>query len=429
VEYRQARRVLDALPFRNVKPGLGRIQRLLDALNHPESAFPAVHIAGTNGKGSVAAMLSSVLEQSGLRIGRYTSPEIVDFRDRICINQRYIPKTALAEGVAAIRPVLAEPGDTPTLFEALTAIAFSHFARERVDLAVIEVGLGGRFDATNVVRPILTVLTTVGRDHIGLLGDTIPKIAWEKAGIAKDGVPFLIGPLAPEAEAVVRAECASVGASLHKAITIPLTPAGFDWNGSAYSVRQSGLPSRITLPLLGSYQAENLRVVLRAVELLRKAGIEIPSRAVDAGLTTVQWPGRFEVVERSPIVVLDGAHNLPGARALAAAIEERVPDCDRRHLLFGILADKEVEPICRTLLPVFSRVTVTASSSHRALPVEALVAICRDLGVSARFAPTVPAGVAAALGALRAQDVLTIAGSLTLVAEARPLFLEAPCRV
>ncbi len=429
MDYRQARRILDGLPSRDVKPGLDRTRRLLDALDHPESAYPAVHVAGTNGKGSVVAMLGSVLEHAGLRVGRYTSPELVAFRDRICVDQAFIPEETLAAGVAAIRSVLEEPGDTPTLFEALTAIGFWHFARERVDLAVVEVGLGGRFDATNVVRPVLSILTTVGRDHIALLGTTIERIAWEKAGIAKPGVPFLAGALSAPAMAVVRDECAGVGAPLLDTGTLAVQRTGFTWDSATYAVAQAGLPERIDLPLLGGFQAENLGLVLRAVEALRERGASIPSRAVEEGLAGVRWPGRFEVVCRSPVVILDGAHNLPGAQALAAAVEETVPRREDRHLLFGILADKEVEPVCRALLPAFSAVTLTASRSPRALSVDTLAGVVVGLGIAARSTSCVSEGVAAARADLLPSDALVIAGSLTVVAEARPFFVEAGCRV
>lgn len=429
MDYRQARHILDRLPSRDVKPGLDRTYRLLDALGHPEAAVPAIHVAGTNGKGSVAAMLSGILERAGFHVGRYTSPELVDFRDRICVDGAFIPEDALAAGVEAILPVLQATGDTPTLFEALTAVGLWHFAREHVDLAVVEVGLGGRFDATNAVRPILSILTTVGRDHLALLGDTIERIAWEKAGIAKPGVPFLAGALCPAAMNVVQTACSGVGAPLLLADSVPLKRVAFDWDGASYTVTAAGFPERIALSLLGGFQAENLRLVLRAVELLRKSGLAIAAPAIEEGLAGARWPGRFEVVARAPIVVLDGAHNLPAAQALVAAIEETVPRRENRHLLFGILADKEVEPVCRALLSAFSTATLTASSSPRALPVDVLAQTVRDLGIAARSTPDVREGVRASRALLRPDDVLVVAGSLTVVAEARPCFVEAACRI
>ena len=190
----EARQILRSLPSLEVKPGLARTKHLLAVLDHPENSFPAVHVAGTNGKGSVVAMLASVLGCAGYRVGRFTSPDVVDFRDRIAINDQWISREEVARIVKQLSPRLVGE-DCPTLFEAMTAMAFEHFSRNKVDIAVVEAGLGGRFDATNVITPILWILTNVGRDHLQILGRSLPRIAWEKAGIGKAKVPFLVGKL------------------------------------------------------------------------------------------------------------------------------------------------------------------------------------------------------------------------------------------
>jgi dihydrofolate synthase/folylpolyglutamate synthase len=425
--YAEARRALERLPSLDVKPGLDRILRLLDVLDHPEQAFPAIHIAGTNGKGSVAAMLASVLSHAGYRVGRFTSPDLIDFRDRISIDDIWIERDALARTVKQLLPIFTAD-DPPTLFEALTAIAFHHFATNKVDLAVVEVGLGGRFDATNVLSPLLTILTTIGRDHLALLGGTIEKIAWEKAGIAKGDVPFLAGDLPLEAHRVLVAECARVHAPLTDCHTIGLERVAFDWEKVTYRIEAADLPREILLPLLGGYQKENLRVTLRAIELLRKNGFTIPNRAVAAGLATVRWPGRFEVISRRPIVILDGAHNQPAALALAADIERTLPDKAHRHLLFGILADKELEPIARALFPLFFSVTLTRSKSPRSMVLEPLLETARSLGIAPLRSTSVHEGVASAYNSLKEDDALVVTGSLTVVREARPILLEELCR-
>ena len=301
----EARCILENLPTLEVKPGLARINRLLDALDHPQQTFQTIHVAVTNGKGSVVAMLASVLHQVGYKVGRFTSPELLDFRDRICVDDTWIAEQELEVAVERLLPILNEEKDRPTLFEALTAIAFDHFAAQRVDLAVIEAGFGGRFDATNTVAPMLTILTTVGRDHIGLLGSRLEQIAWEKAGIAKRQVPFLMGDLPPLAEKVAVEECRLAGARLVRLDPISVKRRGFDWERTTYAVEAEDLPKEIDLPLLGGYQRENLRLALRAVRLLREQGVVIPNDAVAAGLSEVRWPGRFEVVSRGPTVVLD----------------------------------------------------------------------------------------------------------------------------
>ncbi len=425
--YAEARRALERLPSLDVKPGLDRILRLLDVLDHPEQAFPAVHIAGTNGKGSVAAMLASVLSQAGYRVGRFTSPDLIDFRDRISIDNLWIEGDELASTVEQLLPVFAAK-DPPTLFEALTAIAFHHFAKNRVDLAVIEVGLGGRFDATNLLSPLLTILTTVGRDHLALLGGTIEKIAWEKAGIAKENVPCLAGDLPLEAQRILVAECARLHAPLTDCHTIDLERVAFDWEKVTYQIEGSNLPKEILLPLLGGYQQANLRVTLRAIELLRKDGLTIPIYAVAAGLAAVRWPGRFEVISQRPLVILDGAHNQPGALALAEDIERTLPNQIHRHLLFGILVDKELEPIARALFPLFSSVTLTRSKSPRAMALELLLETARSLGIVPLRSSSVREGVTSAYNSLKEDDALVVTGSLTVVREARPILREELCR-
>ena len=425
----EARCILENLPTLEVKPGLARVNRLLDALDHPQQTFPTIHVAGTNGKGSVAAMLASVLHQAGYKVGRFTSPELLDFRDRISVDDTWIAQQELAAVVERLLPVLNEEIDCPTLFEALTAIAFDHFAVQRVDLAVIEAGLGGRFDATNTVAPMLTILTNVGRDHIGLLGSRLEQIAWEKAGIAKRQVPFLIGDLPAAAEKVVIAECRLAGAELVRLDPISVKRRRFDWERTTYAVEAEDLPKEIDLPLLGGYQGENLRLALRAVQSLREQGVVIPNDAVAAGLGGVRWPGRFEVVARDPTVVLDGAHNVPAAQALAKDVVEYVPEKRHRRLLFGVLADKEWKAISRILFPLFSEVTLTRSQSPRALSLDVLGQAASFLGASFACCETVPDGLTHACSGLVTEDVLFVAGSLSVVREARSALVEVPCRL
>jgi dihydrofolate synthase/folylpolyglutamate synthase len=429
MKYAEARALLDRLPRLEVKPGLERIRRLLDHLGHPEETFPSIHIAGTNGKGSVAAMLSSILHEAGYRTGCFTSPDVVDFRDRIRIDGGWISEEALASAVERLLPVLVDSDDPPTLFEALTAVAFDDFAGSGVDIAVVEVGLGGRFDATNVVRPLLTILTNVDRDHLALLGDSLEQIAWEKAGIAKPDVPFLIGDLSAAVRSVVVEECRRVKARIMTGELPGVERENFNWERATYWIHGGKeLPDRVHLSLLGSYQAENLRLVLAAVEILRKVDWGIPNDAITRGLATVEWPCRFEVVRRDPTVVLDGAHNPAGVKALSTDIVRLVPDICRRHLLCGILADKEVEAIGRTLFPLFDRITFTRSKSPRAASVEQLAKIASTLDVSSRGTTSVEEGLRVALERLIPQDTLFVTGSLTVAREARPLLREAVCR-
>jgi dihydrofolate synthase/folylpolyglutamate synthase len=418
VDYVEARRLLDRLPRLEVKPGLERIRRLVSFLDHPERAFQSVHVAGTNGKGSVVAMLASVLERAGYRVGRYTSPELVDYRDRFCVNGEWISEASFAARVERLSPILFSDPDVPSQFEAITAIAFDQFRAERIDVGVIEVGLGGRFDATNVIESALAILTTVDLDHTALLGESLEEIAWEKAGIARRGIPLLIGDLPEVAARVVRAECERVGARC-VAADLRLSRDGDDGKLARYTVLESDLPRRLCLPLLGGYQLDNLRVVLGAVRALREIGLEISSSAVEKGLLGVRWPGRFEIVRLSPTVVLEGAHNVAGARALAKDIARLAPDRAKRLLLFGVLSDKDVDGMLDVLLPAFSLVAATQSVSPRAVPSRDLAARMERHSFGVPCYDSVEEGIRELLGGADLDDVLVVTGSLTVVAEAR----------
>ncbi len=422
MNYTDARQILQRLPSLEVKPGLARTEHLLAAIDHPENSFPAVHVVGTNGKGSVVAMLASVLSRAGYRVGCFTSPDLVDFRDRIVIDDKWISKEELARIVEQLHPQLVE-GDCPTLFEAMTAIAFEHFSRNKVDIAVVEAGLGGRFDATNVVTPILCILTNVGRDHLQVLGSSLLQVAWEKAGIGKPQVPFLVGKLPSDVEQVVIEECRRNEAVLVQLEEPEIERIAFDWEHVSYRIGKGDLPRRIDSPLLGGCQLENLRITLQAIELMRKAGFTIPNTAIVCGLAEVHWPGRFEVVQRSPTIVLDGAHNLPGVLALREDVRRYVPEKEHRHLLFGVLADKEVIPICNTLFPSFETVTLTQSHSARAASVKDLAQLASSLNSVVVESADVKNGVSVACASLGTEDFLLITGSITIVREARPFFL------
>jgi dihydrofolate synthase/folylpolyglutamate synthase len=418
VDYAEAWRWLDRLPRFEVKPGQERILRLVEHLGHPERSFPSVHVAGTNGKGSVVAMLSSILQKAGYRVGRYTSPEMVDDRDRICVDGEWIDEASFVSAVERLSPSLASSGDVPSQFEALTAIAFDYFRQRSVDVGVIEVGLGGRFDATNVVEPVLSILTTVDLDHTALLGDTVAQIAWEKAGIAKRGGVLLVGRLPEEAERVVREECRRVSAD-YVAADVVLTREGDDRRTAAYRVLDEDLPKEIRLGLLGGYQIENLRVALHAVRVLRTRGFEIPSSAVADGLNTVRWPGRFEVVRHGPTIVLEGAHNVAGARALAEDVVRFAPKPETRRLLFGVLRDKDAEGMLRILRPLFPRIAITQSGSPRALPSCELAARIADSSHGIPCYDSVKEAIREFVERAPATDVVVVTGSLTVVAEAR----------
>ena len=419
MDYAAARAVLHRLSRFEVKPGLERISHLLEGLGHPERAYPAIHVAGTNGKGSVVAMLDAVLRAAGYRVGRVTSPELLDFRDRVAIDGAWLPEEDWAAGVERMGSMIDEMSDQPAQFEAITAFALDAFAQAMIDVAVVEVGLGGRFDATNVTSSILSILTNVSLDHTAILGDSIEKIAWEKAGIAKKDVPLLVGPLEREALSIVENECGEVGAKLVRAADLGIDLEPDSAEAGSYRIAGPDLPERVTLSLLGGYQRENLELALAAIELLRAQGFDLPSDAVREGLESVTWPGRFEVVRQAPTVILEGAHNLAGAQALAADVERFAPDRAHRSLLFGVLGDKDAAGMLDALGPRFERVALTASSSPRALAVSDLGKLADELCVPHACYDSVASALDAELAASAPEDVWFVAGSLTVVAEAR----------
>ncbi len=424
MNYEEARQYLDRFPRFEVKPGLSRVQGLLDSIEQPHLAYSTIHVGGTNGKGSVVAMLDAVLRRAGFSVGRFTSPEVIDFRDRIVVNGEWISEEDLAAGVARMSPAIEALDEIPSQFEVITALAFHHLARSGIDIGVIEVGLGGRFDATNVVRPELAALTNVTLDHQAILGDTVEAIAWEKAGIAKPGVPLLLGIMTPSVLEVVRAECEKVGAILNPLADIRARQLSRHWDAAVYRVEWSGDIREITIPLIGLAQLDNLRVVLGAITELRSRGVEISGEAVVEGLRSVRWPGRLEVIHKRPTILLDGAHNPAAVGALASDIFDLIPNPERRFLLYGTLADKDVDASLAVLRGVFPSIGVCSSSSPRALPIARLVEKVQGHFQRITQYHTIAEGIESWLAQAEAKDVLVITGSLTVVGEARQLLME-----
>ena len=424
MNYREARQFLNRFPRFEVKPGLSRIQRLLDAIGRPQLAFPVIHVGGTNGKGSVVAMLDAVLRCAGFRVGRFTSPELIDFRDRIVVNGEWISENDLAAGVTQMVPAIEALDEVPSQFEVIAALAFDHLARSGIELGVIEVGLGGRFDATNVVRPELAVLTNVTLDHRAILGDTVEAIAWEKAGIAKADTPLLIGDVPASVSEIVRAECEKIGAILKTVDGIDVSRASRNWDAAVFQVKWDGKVRRLEIPLVGSAQADNLRLVLGAIAELRARGFEIPEDAVIEGLRSVQWPGRFEVIRKRPTIVLDGAHNPAAIRALAADVVDLIPNPERRFLLYGSLSDKDVDTALAALQDAFAAIGICASDGPRSLPIDRMFELAQGHFQQIVQYHSIAEGIESWMARAISEDVLVITGSLTVVGEARRWLME-----
>lgn len=393
-----------------MRPGLERIEGLLGALGHPEARYTLVQVGGTNGKGSVAAMLATILKSAGRRVGLYTSPHLVSVRERIRVDGEAISEDAVADGVEALGTLVAR--FDATMFEAATALALDHFAREGVDIAVLEVGLGGRLDATTVGTPAATVLSRIDMDHQAILGNTLAAIGGEKAAIIRAGLA-LAAAQAPEVTEIVVRQAAAAG--------VPLLLEGRDLHVGveARSLRGQRITccgpgwrlDDLALALLGTYQPAN---ALLAVAAARHLGAGEP--AIRAGLQRVRWPGRFHVLGERPRLVLDAAHNPAGARALAASLREYFPG-EPLTLVMGILRDKDAAGILDPLTPLARRLILTRAANPRAEAPETL----RRL-----VSPTVPvvetaASVAEALAmatAVPATSLVCVAGSVALVGEA-----------
>ena len=416
---------------------LARMVRFLAALGNPQDRYPMLHVAGTKGKGSVAAMSASALRAGGYRTGFYTSPHLLDFCERAQVDGQFIPRAAVAEIITDLQSVVAQhPG--LTTFEITTALAFVYFARERVDVAVVEVGLGGRLDATNVVTPRVSVISSLSYDHTYLLGNTLAEIAAEKAGIIKVGVPVVSAPQQPEALLVLE----RIAAERHA----PLTVVGRDWlfrlvahtlDGQDFEVwsaaeqaQLDGLRAeghavdwraeQLRLPLLGRHQVENAVVAYGALQALRDQGLPLAPEAIRDGLAAVHWPGRFEIVRRRPYLVLDGAHNRDSAQKLATTLRDYFPG-RRVTLIFGASSDKDVSGMLAELLAPgvgVTRAILTQAVHPRAQDPEALADMVKAQGINPEVVATVAQAVARALASAKPDDVILATGSLFVVAEA-----------
>jgi dihydrofolate synthase/folylpolyglutamate synthase len=422
MSYRQSVEFLYGLHKHGIKPGLEVIQALLNRLGHPERRYPSLHIGGTNGKGSTAAMAASVLQAAGYRVGLYTSPHLVDFRERILVDGRMIAEEHAAALTDRVRAACGSPRE-PTFFEFTTAMVFQHFADAHVDVAVVEVGLGGRFDATNVLAPVATAIVTVALDHQEHLGTSIGAIAFEKAGIIKPGVPVVVGRVSDEAAGVVARVAGERDAPLYR------LPADFRADGeSPARFRYDGLRlsyDGLTCPLAGRHQLDNAACALALLETASGRGLPVSEEAVRKGLQAVRWGGRLETVESSPRMILDGAHNPDAAAVVADYVRDlrRSRSVARVFLVWGMMQDKDREGFLDHLLPHADEVIVTQARGPRAAPAEELSASVRARGRAAHVSPDPADAMTLARRMAAPDDLILITGSLLLVGEAKAALL------
>ena len=419
---------LDSLELFGMKLGLETIGRLAEALGQPERAYPVVHVAGTNGKGSVAAMMSTALTAAGHRVGRYTSPHLVRVEERAAIDGRSVSPAAFDRALARVRAAATTlaTDQHPTYFEITTATSFEIFRDAAVDVAVIEVGLGGRYDATNIVAPAVTVITSIDFDHEAHLGTTLEAIATEKAGIVKPGVPVVAGRLPLRAIDVVRAAATRAGADVieARAQSGVTTRNTGDGHIDATIRTSRGEYGPLVLGLRGRHQAQNAAVAVLALEACGDEGIAVPREAIVRGLAEARWPARLDLIDvgrRS--LLIDGAHNTSGAQALAEYLHETYPA--GLPLIFGVMADKAVRPMLVALSASARPLILTAAPGRRAADPDALARVALSLTMPPEV--IVERDVSRALElAWQRGDVAAVAGSLYLAGDVLARIGRAP---
>ncbi len=378
--YQEALSFIHSNFWQGSKPGLERTRELLSRMGDPQDRLKFIHVAGTNGKGSFCAMLSSILSQAGLRVGCYTSPYILRFNERMRINGQDIPDDTLASLAEFIRPFAEAMEDKPTEFELITALAMEYFAREFCDVVVLECGMGGRLDSTNVIStPVLSVITGISKDHTAFLGNTVAAIAAEKAGIIKEGVPVLFCSQDPEALAVIEQTAQAKNAPLFSVSREGLLLHRCDKEGSLFSW---GGFERLFVPLAGTYQPQNAQNVLEAVKLLRRAGFSISDEAVKTGLSQVVWPARYQRISSDPEIFFDGGHNPEGVDAAVSATKHCFPK-EKLILVTGVMADKDVSYMAARMAEVAREVFCLTPDNPRALPAKEYAKVFASLGLPA----------------------------------------------
>lgn len=394
--------------------------RLADFAGNPERRFRSIHVAGTNGKGSTSHMLAAIFQEAGYKTGLYTSPHLKDFRERIRINGEMISEEAVVDFVGRIRP-LSEQMD-PSFFEITVVMAFDYFAQQQVDIAIIEVGLGGRLDSTNIILPELSIITNIGYDHMNLLGNTLSAIAFEKAGIIKKGVPVVVGEHRPETSSIFGQRAHEEGTYVRFADQQRFVS---DWQYQRHTLVVEVATSPVaqdktfyTLDLTGIYQIKNLLTVLEAVHVLVRKGWKLDPKIVVQALRHVKkltgLRGRWEMIHEHPDIVLDVAHNEDGMRQLVRQIE--VTDHEGLHIVLGMVKDKAVDKVL-SLLPRQAQYYFTRAQIPRAMPEEELSALAGALGLVGHAFPTVAEALAAAKAHARMRDLVVVCGSVFVVAE------------
>jgi dihydrofolate synthase/folylpolyglutamate synthase len=431
-DYNQTIDWLYDLHLFGMKFGLKKVEKLLEFLGNPQNKLKIIHVGGTNGKGSVCAMLGAILAEAGYTVGVNTSPHLSEFTERIQINSRQISKSDVIEYANLLYGIRERVNSETqlgyaTYFEVVTAMALQYFADNNVDYVILEVGLGGIYDATNVVNPIITVLTNISLDHTEYLGNTLTSVAENKAGIIKAGIPVLTSNSNPEVLEVITKTSANLDCELFRVGSdVKFELIRSDQTG--HVLNYQGLNqnySELHIPLLGPHQGENAALAIGTLDILSDAAHEdwkLSPEVVRNGLENTIWPGRLELVNQIPRVLLDGAHNPAGARALREAL--KLFEYDNLNLVFGCSEEKDIKSLLQELLPVVNRIFITQADIRRAGSPEMVLEAIKDYDIESEVVTPVKAAVSAAVQASGVEDLVCVCGSLFVVGEARELWFK-----
>ena len=415
-----------ALKF-GIKLGLENITTLLDLMGNPHKKLKYVHIAGTNGKGSTSSFISSILMEAGYKVGVFTSPYLERFTERIRVGTDEISESDIAritEFISGKINIMIELGyNHPTEFEIVTALAMQHFYEKSCDIVVLEVGLGGRFDSTNVIdTSLVSVITAIGYDHMKILGNTLSEIAFEKAGIIKPSGEVVLYSQPREAEKVIDDICAERGAKLHKVDFSNIEIANWSEDGQVFHYKKL---RDLKISLIGRHQTRNAVMAIEACKIVSQKGYPVSETAIRRGLENAKWPGRMEIIKKEPLFIIDGAHNAQGAEILREALDTYFPD-RRRIFIFGVLRDKDYMSIIKTVIPGAYAVIAVTPASDRALPAEELAIVLKPYCKNVLVNDTIEGAVREAYRLSSKNDIICAFGSLYYIGIIRSILREKP---
>lgn len=405
------------------KFGLENIRNLLELMDNPHKKLKFVHVGGTNGKGSTVSFISSMLIEAGYKVGIYTSPYLVRFTERIKINDEEIDEDELAAITGVVREkvgIMLDRGDNhPTEFEIVTAIAFQYFHEKGCDIVVLEVGLGGRLDSTNVIdTPLVSVITTISYDHMNILGNTLEEIAGEKAGIIKADGRVVLYPQLPETEKVFENACREKNAVLYEVDFSRLKLKSFGVDGQVFDYENY---TNLKISLLGEHQIKNAAVAIKTIGVLEDGGYKIGASAVRKGLLNAKWPGRLEIINRDPVVIIDGAHNAEGAKALSRSLELYFPGREKTFII-GVLKDKDFIPMIEAVAPIAERFVTVTPNSERAISAKELAIIIKSYCKNVQVSDTIEEAIEKSMSLSPPGGIICAFGSLYYIGGIREIF-------